>query len=496
MLSNQSKWLWLSLGALLIAAAHLRWGIGPLAWVAPVPFLWVLRRSEGWRARLAVVAALYAGFSLALLKITTAPLDPAFPFLFALPITLFHGAAYLLWDRIRRSSHESLAVLSFPALAVSAEYAQHRFTPFASWGAAAYTQLELLPLLQLASVFGIAGVGFLVYFFAAALESLFSHGRKALQPFVVACASVCAALVFGTLRLELARPGETVRVAAVGTDAAFSGWPLPAADERARIDDGLFARTHSAARAGAKLVAWTEAATIVLPEEERAFLARLADASERDAIELVAAYIVPSSDQRSFENKYAWLRPDGTLDHSYLKHEPVPGEPAIRGTSAPKTVDTAAGVATGALCYDYDFPALSLEHARLGIDLAVVPSSDWRGIDPLHTQMASLRAIEGGFSLLRSTRFGLSAGFDQYGRARAWESAFDTRARVLMASLPARRVGTLYSRIGDAFVLVCALFAAGAWLLGASARKRSPTRRGAATPASAADVVVGARARG
>ncbi|HMI90162.1 MAG TPA: hypothetical protein VK509_02310, partial [Polyangiales bacterium] len=166
MFSNKSKWLSLAGGTALIAAAHLRWGIGPLAWVAPVPFLWMLRHSPGWRARVALVGALFAGFSLAMLKITTAPLNPAFALLFALPLALFQGGAYLLWDRIRRNTSETVAVLSFPALAVSAEYAQHRFTPFASWGAAAYTQLELLPLLQLASVLGMAGVSFLVYFFA------------------------------------------------------------------------------------------------------------------------------------------------------------------------------------------------------------------------------------------------------------------------------------------------------------------------------------------
>ena len=120
-------------------------------------------------------------------------------------------------------------------------------------------------------------------------------------------------------------------------------------------------------------------------------------------------------------------------------------------------VRTAVGVATGAICYDFDFPALALEQARLGLDLAVVPSSDWRGIDPVHTQMASLRAIEGGFSLLRSTRFGLSAAFDSTGRARAWESSFESKDRVMLATLPARGRPTLYRAIGDVFVVLCAL---------------------------------------
>jgi apolipoprotein N-acyltransferase len=98
--------------------------------------------------------------------------------------------------------------------------------------------------------------------------------------------------------------------------------------------------------------------------------------------------------------------------------------------------------------------------------------------------MASLRAIEGGFSLLRSTRFGLSAGFDQYGRARGWESSFDSGRRVLLVALPTRRIETLYSRIGDVLVALCAAFvtAAAASRVAAARRSRAAAPAGAASP--------------
>src|ERR1043165_2056610 len=106
MFTQRSRWFWLVLGGALIAASQMRWGIGALAWVAPVPFLYVLRGAQTWRQRLAVVAALYAGFSLATLKIATAPLSPAFALGFALPVALLQAGAYLLWDRVRRSGRE------------------------------------------------------------------------------------------------------------------------------------------------------------------------------------------------------------------------------------------------------------------------------------------------------------------------------------------------------------------------------------------------------
>ena len=80
-----------------------------------------------------------------------------------------------------------------------------------------------------------------------------------------------------------------------------------------------------------------------------------------------------------------WIRPDGEIDHVYLKHEPVPGEPAVRGMEPMTVVETPLGRASGAICYDYDFPYLAARHARLNVDIMALPSSDWRGIDPIHT---------------------------------------------------------------------------------------------------------------
>lgn len=438
----------LVVGVVLLGLTHMRWGIGALAWVAPVPLLAYLRRTPGARARGWAALAIYAGYSLATLKITTAPIPSVAALGFALPTAALALGAYLAWDRTR-------SPLVFAAASVVTEFVQHRFTPFASWGAVAYTQVDQLALLQVAALVGMAGVSFVVSWVAASLEAWWSTGarRELLGSFALAA----AAFGFGTVRLGMADDSAQVRVAAVGTDATFGGFPYPGADELARIDAALFARTTQAARAGAQLVAWNEAATLVQARDEAAFQARLGELAKTNGVELVAAYVVPDDATQTYANKYAWVRPDGSIDHQYLKHHPVPGEPSQQGTSAPVAVRTALGVATGAICYDFDFPALALEQARLDLDLAVVPSSDWRGIDPVHTQMASLRAIEGGFSLLRSTRFGLSAAFDATGRARAWESSFESKDRVMLATLPARGRPTLYRAIGDVFVVLCAL---------------------------------------
>ncbi|MBL4634395.1 MAG: hypothetical protein JKY56_11015, partial [Kofleriaceae bacterium] len=189
------------------------------------------------------------------------------------------------------------------------------------------------------------------------------------------------------------------------------------------------------------------------PEDEAASVEVGRVLAKRHQIDLVMAYVVPLTiTPLLFENKFVWITPDGSLDHQYLKHRPVPGEPAVRGESAMRSTQTAAGTASGAICYDYDFPAIGRQHARLDLDLVVLPSSDWLGIDPVHSYMAGVRAIEGGYNLLRSTRMGLSVGIDAYGRVLGELSGNSSTHRILMVSLPKRSVNTIYNRIGDSFV--------------------------------------------
>jgi apolipoprotein N-acyltransferase len=408
------------------------------------------------RLRLVLLGVSVTAWTVATVKILTAPMPLAMAFAFGVPLGILQGLPYLLWDRVVARGRELLAIAAFGAAAAVVDWSQPALTPLGSWGAAAYTQVDNLAFLQIASITGLLGPAFLIGATAASIEGVWSRrDRKDAWWCLAVCATVVLAVhLWGAIRLATPLDRASVRVAAVSTDATFGGLPLPDAAEQARINDGLFARTAEAARAGAKLVVWPEGATWVDKEGEPVFVERLRDAARANAVSIVAAYIVPRSlAPLRYENKYVWLSSQGDTMEEYLKHHPVPGEPAIAGTAPLQVLETPAGKVAGAICYDYDFPALGVAHARLGADLVVLPSSDWRGIDPMHTQMAAVRAIEGGFSILRSTRMGLSAGIDAHGRMRGWLSANESAENLLLVSLPAHRVQTVYSVLGDWTVL-------------------------------------------
>ncbi len=468
--------IWLGLGALLLILSQMRFGLGVFAWVAPVPWLHFLRITEGWKSRAAFGGMGLLAWLLATAKIVTAPVPMVMALGFAVPFAVVLGAPYLGWSWVRHKLGENPASLAFPLFMVLGEWSLHGLLPFGVWGCAADTQLDQLALLQLASITGLHGVSFLIYVTASILERGLAGERSSLhRAAALAATSLVAAVAFGQARLaESSGTATPTRlVAAVGTDSVVGATSeLPGSDRLAVVERGLVARTERAAAAGATVVVWTEAAAMVYPDQEPAWLERLEGLASRLEIDLVAGYVVPvSTEPLLYENKYVFVRADGSIHHTYFKHEPVPGEPAVKGTGAmPLVEDSGEGSTAGAICFDYDFPRLALANANNHADLVALPSSDWRGIDPIHTQMAALRAIEGGHSIVRSTRFGLSAGIDPWGRIRGWNSHWDDDDRVLLVRLPKQGVETIYARLGDWFPLTSLFGAIG--LIGWATRSR------------------------
>jgi len=242
----------------------------------------------------------------------------------------------------------------------------------------------------------------------------------------------------------------------VGTDLTWFGGSLPDQEERQKIQAALFDHSIRAAMAGADLVVWNEVSTFIDQKDEKSFIERASEIAAGHQIHLVMAYIVPLKlDPLQVENKYTWVGPNGNVLDIYLKHKPVPGEPSIPGNGDAMAVETELGKMTGAICFDIDYPQVGLDRARKGADIVFVPSSDSPGVDPFHTQIAALRAIEGGYSVVRSTRMGLSAGIDPKGRIRGWLSTNETEERTLFVTIPNRSTWTLYSVVGDVLAYIC-----------------------------------------
>jgi apolipoprotein N-acyltransferase len=438
-----------------MTAIHMSYSIDIIAWIAYVPFLIYLSLTEGLKSRLLFILALILAWSFVTAKIITPPIPFAMVFLYAIPISLFHLPAYLIWDKFKQ--YKGSFVL-FPAILTLMEWIQYTFTPFASWGAAAYTQLHTPIFMQTVSLFGMAGLSFLIYWLNIAVTEIILNKKLHYFNLQLPVTALILLILFGTARFYAltSQPITTMTVAAVGTDSEVSGLPLPSKEKNDSIKNALFERTKMAAYQNAQFIVWNEAAVFILPEDETKWQADLSALVAQLKTSLVAAYVVPISiTPLKYENKYLYINSMGTIDYTYHKHQPVPGEPSAKGKEPLKVFDIAGTKVSGAICYDYDFPYLAREIGQLKADIVAIPSSDWRGIDPLHSQMAAFRAIEQGHSIVRSTRFGLSAAITPYGEMVAQMSSFDKNDKIMIAELPVKGVTTVYSVIGDAFIYLC-----------------------------------------
>lgn len=470
--SLRTSWYWLLVSALVLLFANGRNNVAITAWLAPVFMLRFVRGGSAWRLLAAyfVVAATWA--------FQFRGMVPA-PQPFLAIVWFSYGACVMLpfvMDRLlARCTAGFVSTLVFPCAAMGFDYLLS-LLPYASWGSPAYTQYGNLPMMQLVSVTGLYGITFLIAWFAAVINWVWKNDFEwpRIRRGVLTYAAVfVAVLFFGSVRLMFPPPGPTVRIASL-TKPEIEAYPSADAARRARtgqltfeeikdirnrsrlIVDNLLRRAAREADAGAKIVFWGEGNSFVLPEDEPALMSGASGLAREKKIYLGLGNVVWHYGQpKPLENTLVLFAPNGSMAWKFVKAHPVPGgEAAIsrRGDGRLKFTDSAFGRISSVICFDADSVQLLHQAGSGAADLMLVPSNDWRAIDPWHTQMAVFRAVEQGFNMVRHASHGLSIATDYQGRVRGAMDHYATSGeRALISEVPARGVRTIYGRIGDLF---------------------------------------------
>jgi apolipoprotein N-acyltransferase len=449
--SRVPAWVWLMLGIVLTALTGNRWNIALLGWFAPIPFLVAALRLHGWRGSALLFLTLNVACALQVLKIITAPLSAPMALMFSIPAGVSLWLLLMVWAWITRRLGRVWGVYSFVALSAVGDWITFALSYSGAWPTSANSQIDNLPLLQLASLGGLSLIAALMALVAGNIFLLIeSPAPKAhWRHYAIAAAALTGALGWGAVRLDNLDLGPAIRAGGVVARLGL-GQGMPSAADLAANTEDMFARSETAAQRGAQIVAWSEAATLVNPDAEAAIRARGGDFARRHGIDFVMAYgVLLQTTPLLIDDKYEWFGPDGAVVEVYRKHHPVPSEPTLKGDAPIRVLARPWGRAAGAICYDYDFPALAREHAKGGAGVVMVPGGDWRGIDPHHTLMVRVRAIEGGMSVVRPVRDGTSMIFDAYGRVCASLGAREANEGIIIGTVPTQHVETLYTLLGD-----------------------------------------------
>ncbi len=479
-----------SLAGALLALSFPKFGHPACAWIALVPLLLAL---SGWSGRPGPLRGTSAlrGFGLGLVTATVyfsgtlywtggvlaqfgglpAPLAVLAVILLALYLGLYLSVGTAAMGVLLARGGRRALWLTPPAW-VASEYLRGTLLSGFPWVPLGDSQVEVLPVAQVASVLGVYGVSLLVAGVNAAIAvALLASGRRRLQTIAGTVALLAAVAVWGTWRVadgSLARGGSPIRVGLIqGNIEQQEKWDP---SQARRIFTTYIAMTRDAVRRGAEYVIWPESSTPFMFEED----------PNGNAIRDLAAEVgVPiqfGSDQIErgpmprLYNAAFLVGPDRQTAAVYRKMQLVPfGEfiplqrwisflsPLVGNLGTFAAGDDVVLLPVGthkvstAICYEVIFPGLARRAVEKGSELLTTITNDaWYGRTSApyqHFALASMRAIEQGRYLARAANTGISGAVDPYGRVVEKSAIFEQVGLVVEVRFLQGR--TIYSRIGD-----------------------------------------------
>jgi len=406
-------------------------------------------------------------------------------------LALFPALFALFMRRIVMAYGRS-ALLAAPVVWVATELGRAAITSF-PWVLLGYSQVTVLPIAQLASLFGVYGLSMLVAAVSAALAFAAVGPRRApasafardglrrdgkAGPYVqyIPAAAVLAIVLvvaaWGSRRAaasEWTRAGEPIRIGMIqGNVDQAQKWDVKRASA---IFQDYVNMTRQAIREGAQLVLWPESSTPFLFEEDLPAAAVVRTLAQQARVPIVfgSDQIERGRPDRFFNSAFL-VRADGTTGGVYRKMHLVPfGEyvpfQRLLFFAAPLT-EQAGTFSPGlnpellpvdghrisvAICYEVVYPDLVRRFVTGGSELLTTITNDaWFGQTSApvqHFQQAAMRAIENGRYLVRSANTGISGIVDPYGRVLAQTPIFESA--VLLGDARFLQTSTFFSRHGD-----------------------------------------------
>jgi len=454
--------------ALSGAGLYFSTGLGEfwaLAWIAPVPVLWLaFRPVSGWKVFLAAFAAgAIGGCNLLAAYLGTLP-PPVLAIAIVLPALTFAlsvlGAGY-----VARRVAPILGVIAFAALWTAFDYLM-ALGPDGAALSPAYSQVGMPFLIQFASVFGLWAVTFLIGLFAAS-AAMFAAGRQR-EFAVIAVAVLVVDAGYGTWRMSAA-PASTVAHIGLAADDDLAGKVFK--DDEADALDVVKTYANAArtlSLKGSNLIVFPERVAMLKPAWRGAAMAELETAAH-----IGHATIVIGFDDNGAERHNAALVffPSGAPPQSYDKRHLIAG---LESIFVPGQASFMLSDRTGvAICKDMDFPATIRNDARLQPTLFAVPAWDFEKDAWGHGRIAIMRGVENGFAVARAARNGLLTLSDGYGRVLGRKASSQGGMVMLQGNLPRGPGPTLYARIGDSLAWICCALSLLLVAVAAFARRRN-----------------------
>jgi apolipoprotein N-acyltransferase len=449
-------YLYLALAVLLSGAAFcLGTGLHPawwLMWIAPVPVLLVAPELSRKAAFAAGFLAWFVGttnqwrFFHDVLRV---PL-PVIVMFSVLPALVF-ALDVLTYRGFLRNGSAWRAALVFPSIWVLFEFITARVSIHSTFGNVSYTQMNFLPVLQIASVTGIWGISFILLLFAATVSVLLSGYGGARERLLLGTA-VAGVLVlvlgFGIWRLRSDVPAQSVKVGMIASDLPRNIITQNPAETMRLLQD-YAGQARTLAAQGAQAIIIPEKIAVVRDSDLLQADPLLQAISDQSGAVVIVGVVHIATDAKWNEARiYSPSQPV----RLYEKHHMLPPwESALKPGTTRTEWSEPSGTWGATICKDMDFPQMGRDYGNDGAGLLLVPAWDFVADGWLHGRMAILRGVESGFSIARAPKQGVLTATDDRGRVLAEQVTGLQPFATLIAVVPVWNERTIYARFGDWF---------------------------------------------
>jgi apolipoprotein N-acyltransferase len=490
-----------AISGLLLAAAFPKLDVNLLVWIAFVPLLYAVKDESpahvfgyGWiQGFICFTGSLYW------IVITLHNFAGVHVVLAIVPMLALAGIMAIYTGAAICAAEYSAArlripiVVTLPVAWTALEWVRTYFPIGFPWNLLGYAAYRNLELIQFAEFSGVYGVSALIVFFNAVVYAvLFQVYPRRAQTLSLGVLTIlmAAGLTFGSLRMSQlgnAPAAGSIKVAMVQGDIPQTiKWDPKFLESSFQVYVG---QTIGAARNGADLIVWPEAAAAFFfqpdaryPQnfaDDAAYRQRLLDLASRtgDPILFGAPAFGIEDGQVGFYNRAYLVSGSGKVEAWYDKIHLVPfGEyvplrsvfgyfvnRVVSGfgdlfPGRAQTLFDVKGAKLGVLiCYESVFPDLSRRAVKRGANILVNITNDaWYGDSSAPYQllaMAAMRAVETKVPMVRVANTGISAVIEPTG-------AIAARTPLFLRGTEAERIYwrpelTFYARFGDVFAEIC-----------------------------------------
>jgi apolipoprotein N-acyltransferase len=428
----------------------------PLAWIAPVPLLWLAYGARSLRSLiLATTGAVLLWGSVSAVRVFSSAGFSILPqialqigIVSVLYIGCFAAARYA-----QRTLSPILTLLMFPAVATGASYLMMLASGGDSYGSPAYSQVDVPVLIQSASLFGLPGLEFLLALFANGMALALRMPQQARFHVGAVVAVAVINVLFGVARFH-SPTTETLRVAAAARDLPLAGRLPAGAETVSSITLAYATEGRNLASLGAKVIVFPELTAVLTPQWQEQALAPIQAAGQETGASISVGF-AEIGDAGQVHNVALTFRPGNEMARYVKRHTLLPLDRSIRGTT-----DGVLGSGRAlAICKDLDFPATIRSDAQKDVRLMLVPAADFESDGWTHARMSIMRGVENGFAIVRAARNGLVTISDDRGRVIARGNTNPTSITHVIANVPLGRGDTHYRRFGDYFARACVALA-------------------------------------